>query len=38
MLLVEPTGDESGFVKRKRVKRQWVSTEHVRLILPGERA
>jgi hypothetical protein len=32
MLLVEPTGVESGFVKRDTLDAQWVSTEHVRLI------
>ncbi|QDY79805.1 hypothetical protein FQU76_28390 [Streptomyces qinzhouensis] len=40
MLLVQPTGVESGFVKRRSLRKEWVSTEHVRLITPdvtGER-
>jgi hypothetical protein len=35
MLLVEPTGVESGFAKRDSMRRLWVGTEHVRLIEPG---
>lgn len=35
MLLVEPTGIESGFIKRETLDRQWVSTEHVRLLAVG---
>ncbi|MFI6524996.1 hypothetical protein [Streptomyces uncialis] len=40
MLQVQPTGIESGFVKRRSLRKEWVSTEHVRLITPdvtGER-
>jgi hypothetical protein len=37
MLLVEPTGVESGFVKRDTLNKRWVSTEHVRLIEPAAR-
>ncbi|MEV6399636.1 hypothetical protein AB0M39_33460 [Streptomyces sp. NPDC051907] len=40
MLLVQPTGTESGFVARKRLRKEWISTEHARLCLPnatGER-
>jgi hypothetical protein len=33
MLLVKPTGYESGFLRRKTRGRQWVAAEHVRLIL-----
>lgn len=36
MLLVRPTGAESGFVKRRSLRSEWVSAEHVRLITPGE--
>lgn len=35
MLLVEPTGVESGFIKRDTRTQRWVSTEHVRLIEPN---
>jgi hypothetical protein len=35
MLLVEPTGVESGFVKRSTMRAEWVSTEHVRLVEPA---
>lgn len=35
MLLIEPTGIESGFVKRATMHKRWVSTEHVRLIEPN---
>ncbi|MEV7925295.1 hypothetical protein [Kitasatospora sp. NPDC088779] len=35
MLLVQPTGVESGFVRRRSMRRTWVSAEHVRLIMPG---
>lgn len=35
MLKVQPTGDESGFTRRKTLTPQWISAEHVRLILPG---
>lgn len=37
MLLVEPTGVESGFVKRTTLRAEWVSTEHVRLIEPAQK-
>lgn len=32
MLLVQPTGDESGFTARRSPRRVWISSEHVRLI------
>lgn len=32
MLLVTPTGDESGFDRRQTRSKQWVAVEHVRLI------
>jgi hypothetical protein len=35
MLLVEPTGVESGFVKRSTMRAEWVSAEHVRLVEPA---
>ncbi len=35
MLLLQPTGVESGFVKRRSMRRSWVSAEHVRLITSG---
>ncbi|MFJ6137498.1 hypothetical protein [Kitasatospora sp. NPDC092286] len=34
MLLVKPTGTESGFTRRKSLRREWISSEHVRLVLP----
>lgn len=34
MLLVRPTGDESGFTARRTARAQWISAEHVRLIIP----
>lgn len=34
MLLVRPTGDESGFTARKCIRAQWISAEHVRVIIP----
>ncbi|MEU1018502.1 hypothetical protein ABZ383_02480 [Streptomyces sp. NPDC005900] len=40
MLLVRPTGIESGFTKRRSLRSEWISAEHVRLIIPdatGER-
>ncbi len=40
MLRVKPTGTESGFTRRKSLRREWISSEHVRLVLPnvtGER-
>lgn len=35
MLLVMPTGTESGFTKRRSMRAQWIAAEHVRLITPG---
>lgn len=35
MLKVQPTGDESGFVKRKTLRSEWIEVDHVRLITPG---
>jgi hypothetical protein len=35
MLKVRPSGAESGFVKRRSARAEWISAEHVRLILPG---
>ncbi|AUG87300.1 hypothetical protein HOS59_gp36 [Streptomyces phage Rowa] len=35
VLKVQPTGVESGFVKRKTAAAQWITTEHVRLVTPG---
>lgn len=35
MLLVRPTGIESGFTKRRSLRAEWISSEHVRLIVPG---
>ena len=32
VLKIQPTGIESGFVKRKTAAPQWITTEHVRLI------
>lgn len=37
MLRVRPTGIESGFAKRKSLRKEWISAEHVRLVVPGER-
>ncbi len=40
MLRVAPTGIESGFVKRRSLREEWISSEHVRLVIPdvtGER-
>lgn len=34
---VQPTGDESGFVKRRSLRVEDVSVEHVRLVQPGAR-
>ncbi|MEU9047239.1 MULTISPECIES: hypothetical protein [unclassified Kitasatospora] len=34
MLLVRPTGTESGFTRRKSLRAEWISSEHVRLVLP----
>jgi hypothetical protein len=35
MLLVAPTGTESGFTRRRSRRKVWVSAEHVRLIVPA---
>jgi hypothetical protein len=35
VLRVQPTGVESGFVKRKTPVPQWITTEHVRLVTAG---
>jgi hypothetical protein len=32
MLLVQPTGIESGFTARRSPRKVWISAEHVRLI------
>jgi hypothetical protein len=32
MLLVKPTGNESGFVRRKTRAARWIAAEHVRLV------
>ncbi|MFD9629807.1 hypothetical protein [Streptomyces violascens] len=37
MLRIRPTGTESGFAKRRSLRQEWISSEHVRLIVPGER-
>ncbi|MFH8593078.1 hypothetical protein ACH4OW_23850 [Streptomyces sp. NPDC017056] len=40
MLRIAPTGTESGFAKRRSLRKEWISAEHVRLIIPdvtGER-
>jgi hypothetical protein len=34
MLLVRPTGQESGFTARKSSRAEWISAEHVRLVVP----
>ncbi|MEV7844101.1 hypothetical protein AB0O50_08950 [Streptomyces cyaneofuscatus] len=35
MLRVRPTGVESGFSKRRSLRKEWISSEHVRVIVPG---
>lgn len=35
-LLVKPTGNESGFVRRKTQRAVWVAAEHVRLVMTAE--
>jgi hypothetical protein len=35
VLRIQPTGIESGFVKRKTAAPQWITTEHVRLVTAG---
>ncbi|MGY1436674.1 hypothetical protein [Streptomyces reniochalinae] len=32
MLKVQPTGTESGFTKRRSMRQEWISAEHVRLV------
>ncbi|MGI5347021.1 hypothetical protein ACQEU8_02360 [Streptomyces sp. CA-250714] len=32
ILKVKPTGQESGFTKRRSLREEWVQAEHVRLI------
>jgi hypothetical protein len=34
MLKVQPTGVESGFTKRRTLRKEWISAEHVRLVTP----
>ncbi|MFE7315154.1 hypothetical protein ACFU7T_19045 [Streptomyces sp. NPDC057555] len=34
MLRVQPTGVESGFTKRRTLRQEWISAEHVRLVTP----
>lgn len=34
MLLVQPTGLESGFTRRRIFRRVWIGAEHARLIVP----
>ncbi|MFF4430484.1 hypothetical protein ACFYZ4_15085 [Streptomyces sp. NPDC001513] len=33
MLKVQPTGTESGFTKRRSLRAEWISAEHVRLVM-----
>ncbi|WP_319189603.1 hypothetical protein [Streptomyces sp. DK15] len=33
MLKVRPTGTESGFTKRRSLRAEWISAEHVRLVM-----
>jgi hypothetical protein len=35
MLLVRPTGAESGFTRRRTLGARWIGAEHVRLIAPA---
>lgn len=35
MLLVKPTGDESGFGRRRTARKVWIAAEHVRLVAPA---
>jgi hypothetical protein len=35
MLLLAPTGTESGFTRRRTRRKVWVSAEHVRLLAPA---
>jgi hypothetical protein len=32
VLKIEPTGVESGFTKRRTLRTEWISAEHVRLV------
>jgi hypothetical protein len=32
VLKVQPTGTESGFTKRRTLRAEWISAEHVRLV------
>ncbi|WBP87022.1 hypothetical protein [Kitasatospora cathayae] len=34
VLKIQPTGVESGFTKRRKLREEWISAEHVRLIVP----
>lgn len=34
VLLIQPTGTESGFAKRRTMRTERITTEHVRLITP----
>ena len=34
MLMVQPTGYESGFARRRSLRRVWIGAEHVRLVMP----
>lgn len=36
VLLVKPTGAESGFARRKTRRAVWVAAEHVRLVATAE--
>lgn len=36
MLLVQPTGDESGFTRRRTCRKVWIRAEHVRSVLGSE--
>jgi hypothetical protein len=35
VLRVQPTGVESGFAKRRTGAAQWITAEHVRLVIAG---
>ncbi|NYI06087.1 hypothetical protein [Allostreptomyces psammosilenae] len=35
MLNVQPTGNESGFTRRRSMRSLWISAEHVRLVTPN---
>jgi hypothetical protein len=34
VLLVKPTGAESGFLRRKTRNARWIAADHVRLVAP----